>query len=109
MSESPDYVSYRLYRTRDIRDGVKHPTVMPGEYDTEGTESAHAEQLACEVTRHRVTYCWLCLDITVANGNAFKIKTDQSFVRLHQLQLVIGRRGIGKTVWVSNFWSYCGA
>jgi hypothetical protein len=37
------------------------------------------------------------------DGGAFKIKTDQSFVKLHQLMVVVGCRGSGKSVFITNF------
>jgi len=43
------------------------------------------------------------LDIQVPKGSAFKIQTDKSFVKLHQLLCVVGRRGSGKTVLIVNF------
>lgn len=43
------------------------------------------------------------LDIQVPKGSAFKIQTDKSFVKLHQLLCVVGKRGSGKTVFIVNF------
>jgi hypothetical protein len=43
------------------------------------------------------------LDIKVPKGSAFKIQTDKSFVKLHQLLCCVGRRGSGKTTIVVNF------
>jgi hypothetical protein len=43
------------------------------------------------------------LNIQVPKGSAFKIQTDKSFVKLHQLLCVVGKRGSGKTVFIVNF------
>ena len=43
------------------------------------------------------------LDIQVPRGSAFKIQTEKSFVKLHQLLCVVGKRGSGKTVFIVNF------
>jgi len=43
------------------------------------------------------------LNIKVHSGSAFRIKTDDSFCKLHQLQIVNGRRGMGKTTFIVNF------
>lgn len=43
------------------------------------------------------------LDIQVPKGSAFKIQTEKSFVKLHQLLCVVGKRGSGKTVFIVNF------
>ncbi len=43
------------------------------------------------------------LDIQVPKGSAFKIQTEKSFVKLHQLLCVVGKRGSGKTVLIVNF------
>lgn len=43
------------------------------------------------------------LDIKVHSGSAFRIETDKSFCKLHQLQIVNGRRGMGKTTFIVNF------
>ena len=43
------------------------------------------------------------LNIKVPQGSAFKIQTDKSFVKLHQLLCVVGKRGSGKTVFIVNF------
>lgn len=43
------------------------------------------------------------LNIKVPKGSAFKIQTDKSFVKLHQLLCVVGKRGSGKTVFIVNF------
>ena len=43
------------------------------------------------------------LDIQVPKGSAFKIQTHKSFVKLHQLLCVVGKRGSGKTVFIVNF------
>jgi hypothetical protein len=43
------------------------------------------------------------LDIQVPKGSAFKIQTDKTFVKLHQLLVVCGRRGSGKTCFIVNF------
>jgi hypothetical protein len=37
------------------------------------------------------------------DGGAFKIKTETSFVKLHQLMVVVGKRGSGKSIFVTNF------
>ena len=42
------------------------------------------------------------LEIKVPNDTAFKIPTDSSFIKLHQLSIVCGRRGSGKTTFVTN-------
>jgi hypothetical protein len=43
------------------------------------------------------------LDIQVPKGSAFNIKTENSFVKLHQLMCVVGCRGSGKSVFITNF------
>lgn len=43
------------------------------------------------------------LNIQVPKGSAFKIQTEKSFVKLHQLLCVVGKRGSGKTVFIVNF------
>ena len=43
------------------------------------------------------------LDIQVPKGSAFNIKTENSFVKLHQLMCVVGKRGSGKSIFVTNF------
>ena len=43
------------------------------------------------------------LNIKVQPGNAFRIKTDESFCKLHQLQIINGRRGMGKSTFAVNF------
>ena len=43
------------------------------------------------------------LDIVVQKGSAFKIDTEKDFVKLHQLMCVVGKRGSGKSVFVTNF------
>ena len=36
-------------------------------------------------------------------GSAFKIDTEKDYVKLHQLMCVVGKRGSGKSVFVTNF------
>ena len=36
------------------------------------------------------------------NRDAFAVKTHPSYIKLHQLQVVVSARGGGKTVWITN-------
>lgn len=36
------------------------------------------------------------------NRDAFAVRTEQSYIKLHQLQVVVSARGGGKTVWITN-------
>ena len=43
------------------------------------------------------------LDIVPTKGSAFSIETPRDLPKLHQLMCVVGARGMGKTVAVTNF------
>ena len=43
------------------------------------------------------------LDIRVAKGSAFAIKTNDDFIQLHAIILAIAKRGVGKSVALTQF------